>query len=74
VLTAYGLWVSLYVLFAGLTLGAVWATGRSFPIAGGGTPAQPWQEHFVQILIGVGALGTTAAIAAILAQWHWIGI
>src|SRR5690348_16086006 len=33
--TAYGLWVSLYVLFAALTLGAVWSTGRSLPVAGG---------------------------------------
>jgi (hydroxyamino)benzene mutase len=72
-LTAYGLWVSLYVLFGGLTMGAVWATGRTFPIAGGGAPARPWQERFVQTLIAVGAFGTTAAILAILTQWRWIG-
>ena len=30
------LWVSFYVLFAGMTMGAVWATGRTLPVAGGG--------------------------------------
>jgi (hydroxyamino)benzene mutase len=71
--TSYGLWVSLYMLFVGMTLSAVWSTGRSLPIAGGGTPAQPWQERFVQILLAIGAIGTTAATVAILIQWHWIG-
>lgn len=55
-------------------LGAVWATGRSLPIAGGGVPAQPWQESVVFVLIVVGSIGTAAAIAAILIQWNWVGI
>ena len=71
--TGYGLWISLYVLFAGMTLGAVWATGRTLPIAGGGTPAKPWRERAVQILLAVGAFGTAAAILAILIQWRWTG-
>lgn len=70
--TACGLWVSLYILCLALTLGAVWATGRSLPIAGGGQPAQPWQERFVRALLAIGGIGTTAATLAILAQWHWI--
>jgi len=72
--TAYGLWISLYVIFVGMTLGAVWATGRSLSIAGGGVPAQPWQESVVFVLIVVGSIGTAAAIAAILIQWNWVGI
>lgn len=71
--TGYGLWVSFYLLFAGMTLGAVWATGRSLAIAGGGIPAQPWQERAVQVLLAVGAFGAVAAVLAILIQWRWIG-
>lgn len=70
--TGYGLWISLYILFAGMTLGAVWSAGRPLPIAGGGAPALPWQERVVQTLLAVGALGTTAAVLAILIQWHWV--
>lgn len=69
--TGHVLWISLYLLFAGLTLGALWATGGSLPIAGGGKPALPWQERFVQVLLAAGALGTTASALAILVQWHW---
>jgi len=73
VATAYGLWISLYMIFVGMTLGAVWATGRSLPLAGGGRPAQPWQEHCVRALLAMGSLGTTAAVLAMLVQWHWTG-
>lgn len=70
--TACGLWISLYILFAALTLGAIWATGRSLPVAGAGKPARPWQERFVQALLAIGGIGTTAATIAILVQWRWI--
>lgn len=69
--TGYALWISLYVLFAGMTLGAVWTTGRSLPVAGGGVPARGWQELTVQTLLAGGAFGTAAAIVAVLIQWHW---
>ncbi|MBN9004846.1 MAG: hypothetical protein J0H40_05465 [Rhizobiales bacterium] len=71
--TGTGLWISLYVLFAGMTLGAVWATGRTLPIAGGGIAAKPWRERTVQVLLAIGALGTAVAILAILVQWSWTG-
>jgi hydroxylaminobenzene mutase len=71
--TGYGLFISVYLLFAGMTLGAVWATGRSLAIAGGGVAAQPWQERVVTIVLAAGALGTVAAILAILMQWNWAG-
>jgi hypothetical protein len=61
-----------HVLFAGMTMGAIWSTGRSLPIAGGETPAQPWQERVVQILLVVGAFGTAATVLAVLVQWNWI--
>jgi hypothetical protein len=48
-------------------------TGRSLPIAGGGKPAKRWQERFVQTVLAIGGIGTTAATAAILILWHWAG-
>jgi hydroxylaminobenzene mutase len=71
--TAYGLSVSLYVIFAGMTLGAIWATGRALPLAGGGTRAKPWQERCVRGLLAIGSFGTAADVLAILIQWRWIG-
>jgi hydroxylaminobenzene mutase len=70
---AYALWLSLYVLFAGMTLGAAWSTGRALPIAGGGAPARGWQERMVRALLAIGAIGAALTIAAILVQWHWAG-
>lgn len=72
-MTAHALWVSLYLLFLGLTLGAIWATGRALPVAGDRKPALPWQERVVQIVLAIGGIGTTAATAGILVQWRWLG-
>jgi hydroxylaminobenzene mutase len=69
--TAHLLWISLYLVFAGMALGAVWATGRSLPIAGGGISAAAWQELTVRALLTVGSVGSTAAIIAVLVQWRW---
>jgi hydroxylaminobenzene mutase len=66
---ACALWMSLYLLFAGLTLGAIWSTGRTLPVAGGPKPALPWQEQLVQWVLAVGGFGTTAAILGIIIQW-----
>ncbi|MEH2549922.1 hydroxylaminobenzene mutase [Bradyrhizobium sp. AZCC 2262] len=71
--TAHALWVSLYVIFVAQAMSAVWAAGRSLPVAGGGTRGLPWQESLVHALLVIGSIGTTAAIVAILLQWIWAG-
>ena len=68
---AHGLWISLYVLWLGLLLGAVFGTGRTLPIAGAGLRAEPWQERTAFALIGAGSLGSAAAVLALLWQWSW---
>ena len=66
------LWISLYVLWAGLLFAALYGTGRTLPIAGGDTAAKPWQEKTARILISAGSLGSAAAVVALLSRWHWI--
>ena len=65
------MWISLYVLWLGLVVGAVFGTGRSIPIAGAGLVAKPWQENAAVTLISVGSIGAILAIGALLAQWRW---
>jgi hydroxylaminobenzene mutase len=67
----YTLWVSLYVMCAGLLFAALFGTGKVFPIAGGGQPAKPWQENTATTLIAIGSLGSLVAIVVLLSQWHW---
>lgn len=68
---AHGLWISLYVLWVGLLVGAIFGTGKTLPIAGAGLRAKPWQEATAFALIGAGSLGSAAAVAALLLQWSW---
>jgi len=68
---AHGLWISLYVLWVGLVLGAIFGTGKTLPIAGAGLAAKPWQETTAFALIGVGSLGSLAAVASLLLTWSW---
>src|SRR5580658_4773564 len=56
------LWISLYVLWAGLVFSAAYGTGRVFPIAGGDMAAKLWQENTARILISIGSLGSVVAI------------
>ena len=42
---AHALWISFYVLWAGLFLGGVWGTGRTLPLAGAGQRAEPCAAH-----------------------------
>ena len=70
-LIAHTMWISLYVLWIGLLVGAAYGTGKSLPIAGAGLVAKPWQENTARTLISVGSIGATVAIGALLAQWHW---
>ena len=51
------LWISLYVLWLGLVVGAAYGTGKSLPIAGAGLVAKHWQENTARTLISVGSIG-----------------
>jgi hydroxylaminobenzene mutase len=70
-LIAHTMWISLYVLWIGLVVGAVFGTGRTIPIAGAGLVAKQWQENTARTLISVGSIGSAVAIGALLAQWRW---
>lgn len=68
---AHTLWISFYVLWAGLFLGGMWGTGRTLPLAGAGLRAEPWQEGTAQVLIAAGSLGSVAAVIGLLVSWSW---
>ena len=70
-LIGHTMWISLYVLWIGLVVGAVFGTGKSIPIAGAGLVAKPWQENAAVTLISLGSIGSVLAIGALLVQWHW---
>jgi hydroxylaminobenzene mutase len=72
-LIAHTMWISLYVLWLGLVTGAVFGTGKIFPIAGAGAAlvAKQWQENAALTLISVGSIGAVVATGALLAQWRW---
>jgi hydroxylaminobenzene mutase len=72
-LIAHTMWISLYVLWLGLMTGAVFGTGKIFPIAGAGAAlvAKQWQENAALTLISVGSIGAVVATGALLAQWRW---
>jgi hydroxylaminobenzene mutase len=65
------MWISLYLLWIGLLVGAAYGTGKSLPIAGAGLVAKEWQENTARTLISVGSIGAVVAIVALLAQWRW---
>jgi hydroxylaminobenzene mutase len=73
---AHSLWISLYLLWLGLIVAAVYGTGKTLPIAGAdlaakGLTAKAWQENTARLLISIGSLGSAAAVLAILIQWRW---
>ena len=67
----HSLWISLYLLWAGLLFAAVYGAGKAMPIAGAGAAAKVWQENTARVLITVGSLGSAGAVLALLLQWHW---
>lgn len=58
--------LSLYALWVGLLLAAVFGTSRSTPIAGAGHAGKPWQEALVDVVFGAGSVGLIVALAAVL--------
>ncbi len=53
--------VSMYGIWFGLLLAAIWGTSRSTPIAGKGYAATAWKENLVTVII------QSTSVAAILA-------
>jgi hypothetical protein len=69
---AHVIWISFYLIWIGLALGALWGTGRVLPIAGAGHTAALWQERAAIAPIAAGSLGSLGAITMLLVQWRWI--
>jgi hydroxylaminobenzene mutase len=53
--------ISMYGIWFGLVLAAIWGTSRSTPIAGKGFSATPWKETLVTVII------QSTSVAAIVA-------
>ena len=70
---AHILWLSFYLVWAGIVLGAVWGTGRTLPIAGAGFQAVKWQEQAVLLPLAIGSLASFGVIVMLLIQWRWKG-
>jgi hydroxylaminobenzene mutase len=68
---AHMLWISLYGLWVGLLIAAIYGTGRTLPIAGAGLTAKAWQERLAFALIAASSVASAAAVAALLWQWSW---
>ena len=58
--------LGLYVLFAGLSLAALWGTSRATPIAGAGHQGSVAREAAVSTLLAGGSLAIVAAVALVL--------
>ena len=65
------LWVSFYLIWIGLCLGAFWGTGRALPLAGAGHAAAVWQERAAIAPIAVGSLGSLGTVILLLVQWRY---
>jgi (hydroxyamino)benzene mutase len=70
---ANGTWASLYLVWLSLLLAAVFGAGRGLPIAGQGITTTAVKQTTVTVLLALGSLGVTAAIAALLVIWRWHG-
>jgi len=66
-----GLWVSLFMIWVSLVLAGVFGAGRELPIAGQGITTTPARQRLVSVLLIAGSLGCLAAVAGLLALWHW---
>ncbi|HTQ12483.1 MAG TPA: hypothetical protein VMH86_01305 [Rhizomicrobium sp.] len=70
---AHVLWLSFFLIWIGIVLGAVWGTGRTLPIAGAGHAALKWQEQAALLPLAVGSFASLAVIVMLLIQWRWKG-
>ena len=65
------IWVSFYLIWIGLCLGAIWGTGGALPLAGAGHAAALWQERTAIAPVAIGSFGSLGAITMLLVQWRW---
>ena len=70
-LLANVLWISFYVVWAAILMGAVWGTGRAMPLAGAGHVATKWQEQITLLPLALGSFTSFGVIALLLIQWRW---
>jgi (hydroxyamino)benzene mutase len=68
---AHVIWISFYLIWTGLMLGALWGTGKAIPIAGAGHAAALWQERTALAPIAIGSFASLGAITMLLVQWRW---
>src|ERR1700749_282700 len=64
------LWISFYLIWIGIVLGAMWGTGRALPIAGAGHTALKWQEQAALLPLALGSFASLAVIVLLLIQWR----
>jgi (hydroxyamino)benzene mutase len=67
------LWVSLYMVWLSLVLAGAFGAGRGLPLAGQGVTTSRSRQAVVTLLLAIGSLGCTGAIAGVLVGWRWTG-
>jgi len=62
----YALWISFWMLTAGLTLAAAWGASRVLPIAGAGFRATPIRERVTSFVILAASVAMILTLGALL--------
>jgi len=62
----HALWISFWMLSAGLTLAAAWGASRVLPIAGAGYSATPLKERGASFVILAASLSLILVLGALL--------
>lgn len=62
----HALWMSFWMLSAGLTLAAAWGASRVLPIAGAGHAATPLKERVTAGVISVASVAMILALGGLL--------
>ncbi len=65
-LLGHALWISFWMLSAGLTLAAAWGASKVLPIAGAGYAATPLRERVAAGMILVASVAMILALGALL--------
>jgi (hydroxyamino)benzene mutase len=70
-LLGHALWISFWMLSAGLTLAAAWGASKVLPIAGAGYAATPLRERVAAGVISVASVAMILALGALLVMNVW---
>jgi len=68
---AHVLWISFYIVWLAILMGAFWGTGKAMPIAGAGHVAAKWQERVTLVPLALGSFGGFGVVLMMLIQWKW---